>query len=316
MAQEEHLIFTNSFPCDSTTSSDVDHDGFTFFHGRSGTFVLNLVKDHKTDDTITATVHDESTSRTYSISPDVASEGGGIIVVQDALDDQEEDMIVKDQDDRSKMDSKPNKNDFRHLQTVAEKSSQIDILVLWTMEAECANSDPLNVCAVGDNPTVESLAKVLNRQTKRNMKARIKLAIEQTNVALKNSGVDAKINLVRAYRDIKYIESGNDNRLLLDLTCYNDASRRAGSGNIRPECGRLARSNSGAFDDVFQIREESGADMVAMLSAGGQGAAWLRNTPDADFMFSVTPFKFATRSFGFARGLGYNFVSLKEDCFS
>ena len=69
----------------------------------------------------------------------------------------------------------------------------MDILVVWTKEAECRNSNQAGTCTV----TATTLA---------NMETLIELAVLETNNGYTASGVDSSILLVHMYRHPTYIE--------------------------------------------------------------------------------------------------------------
>jgi len=82
-------------------------------------------------------------------------------------------------------------------QLLDDSGANLDILVVWTIQAECENSKEPAGCT-------------LTAQTEINMRGLIDMAIEETNTAFENSGIDTKLHLVHAYRDPNYVESSVD----------------------------------------------------------------------------------------------------------
>lgn len=116
-----------------------------------------------------------------------------------------------------------------------DSGGNIDILFVWTREAEC-------------QPDGEERC-VLNADTFFNMNGRIDLAVEETNNAFRNSGVDTKLRVVHAYRDSEYSES-NDRSLETDMK-------------------DLQTTNDNKLGKVHVYRKKYGADLVAMIVSRG-----------------------------------------------
>ena len=112
---------------------------------------------------------------------------------------------------------------------------EIRVLVPWTQAAECAHSSLLPGCAVTDT-------------TADNMIALIELAIEETNDAYVESGVNARLVLAHAYRDPdNYIE--------------NDTSDIDGNDAFDNALDDLAGDGDGLLDTVHSLRDTYGAGM-------------------------------------------------------
>jgi len=146
----------------------------------------------------------------------------------------------------------------------------IDVMVLWTRKAECSTSGLYVNCALTD-------------QTRKNMFAKIHLAVDETNIAFALSGINAQLRLVHAYLEDSYKETTSSDALQ-DLTFQYD----------------------GNMDDVHDKRKKFGADVVSFLihSATGCGLGWVG--PHKDYMFSVVNEACATGYFSFGHELAHN----------
>jgi hypothetical protein len=113
-----------------------------------------------------------------------------------------------------------------------DSGSTIDVLVVWTSEAECKTSN---------------LAKTCNRTatTESNMRGLIDLAIVETNTAFALSGINTQLRLVHAYRDPTYVEP--------TTTVFNTVLTN------------LRAPTDGKLDSVHAKRTLYGADAVAMI---------------------------------------------------
>jgi hypothetical protein len=110
--------------------------------------------------------------------------------------------------------------------------SNIDVMVVWTKDAECKVSKLLPGCA-------------LTSITESNMRGLIDLAVAEANTAFELSGILSSLRLVYAYRDPTYVEPTTDSfkTALLSLRSVSD----------------------GKLDDVHAKRALYGADMVQLL---------------------------------------------------
>jgi hypothetical protein len=107
----------------------------------------------------------------------------------------------------------------------------IDVMVLWTKKAECANAGFSSNCSV-------------NVSTAEQMEDLIQLAIQETNTAYQLSGVDIQLQLVHSYRS-NYVEPSSNafSTSLDDLKIQTD----------------------GEMDEVHSLRDTYGADVVALI---------------------------------------------------
>ena len=120
------------------------------------------------------------------------------------------------------------------------------------------------------------------------IEAEIDLAIANTNTAYSNSLIGTQLNLVHV-QEIPYEEDGG----------YVD------------HLYRLTDPADGYMDNVHDLRDLYGADMVALLVADGEycGVAWLmQNLSPAfeQYAFSVTTWTCAAGNLTFAHELGHN----------
>ena len=134
------------------------------------------------------------------------------------------------------MDGNPFQERFlsKTARRVSNAEVTIDVLVVWTKNAECAHSKLAKQCQVNNN-TMQSMISL------------IELAIFETNVAYKSSGVQIKLELVHSYRSETYDEP------------------EPSSDSFRQSLFALSGKNDGELDEVHQLRELHGADIVAMI---------------------------------------------------
>ncbi len=150
------------------------------------------------------------------------------------------------------------------------------------------------------NPIVDVMVvytkKARNAQGGTNaMDSLINLAVTETNGGYNNSDVTQRLNLVHSYEIANYTENGN----------------------FSTELGRLRAKNDGHFDEIHPMRDQYGADAVAMIVASSQycGIAYLMTNPSHGFessAFSVTARTCATGYYSFGHELGHNFGSTHD----
>jgi hypothetical protein len=117
-----------------------------------------------------------------------------------------------------------------HRQLYDDSGANIDVLVVWTKDAECKNSGLPKGCT-------------LTAQTEANMRGLIDLAVTETNTAYTMSGILSSLRLVHAYRDSTYVEPTSFNTALSNLRSTSD----------------------GQLDNVHALRTLYGADMVQLI---------------------------------------------------
>jgi len=154
-------------------------------------------------------------------------------------------------------------------------------------------SSPLNATG-GAPPTIDVLvlytteAKSADGGTSA-IQARVNLAIAETNQAYANSQVLQRLRLVHQAEATGYSEDPSFSTML----------------------GQLRSTSDGILDNVHALRDQYGADEVAMIVAGTQycGIGYLMTTPSTSFAsnaFSVTARNCATGYYSFGHELGHN----------
>jgi len=149
------------------------------------------------------------------------------------------------------------------------QSAEIDVMVLWTRDAECKNAGLQAGCTV--TPDTYSA-----------MMATVELAVVETNQGYSNSQVDARIRLVHSYR--------------------SDYQERGFSGSLTD----LRNNGDGRLDQVHAERVQYGADAVALLIDDPQYCGIARLGPSYSSMFSVTAWNCATGYYSFGHEIGHN----------
>jgi hypothetical protein len=152
-----------------------------------------------------------------------------------------------------------------------DSGGNLDVLVVWTKKAECANAG-LTSCALNDLDLT-----------------RIDLAVEETNTAYELSGVTTMIlRLVHAYREVNYVEASTDTFL----------------GAL----SAIQSTSDGNMDDVHSKRTQYGADIVAMIIDDQAYCGIGYKGPSKAYMFSATQWSCATGYYSFGHEIGHNMV--------
>ncbi|MEM7204325.1 MAG: reprolysin-like metallopeptidase [Planctomycetota bacterium] len=123
----------------------------------------------------------------------------------------------------------------------------------------------------------------------------INLAIDETNQGYANSGVHPRLALIHTEEMVGYAEPSNFSSILSDLAGQFD----------------------GKMDHVHPLRDQHGADLVAMLVDNDQlcGLSYLMTTVSPTFedrAFSVINRECATVDYGFGHQVGHNFGCAHE----
>ena len=169
----------------------------------------------------------------------------------------------------------------------------IDVMVLWTKEAECAQSGIttgcfLNGAWVNNANTCKEQGETVDcdrtQATEDNMRSLIDLAIEETNTAYDESGVNAQLRLVHA----QFFE-------------YDEVLRTASQNPFRE-----ALYDTRASAVVGELRTTYGADIVSTIigSDGSCGMTW--RGPRIDLMFNIVRYSCATGYYTFGHEIGHN----------
>lgn len=156
---------------------------------------------------------------------------------------------------------------------VDDSGRVVDIMVVWTLEAECRNSRLAEDCT----PT---------ERTEDNMLGVIELAMEETNTAFALSGVDSMLRLVHAYRHPDYIEP-EENTF---GTAIDD----------------LRNHNDGQLEDVHVKRALYGADLVAMIMGTMTSCGIAYIGPAKRNTFSATHYSCATGYYSFGHEIAHS----------
>jgi hypothetical protein len=86
----------------------------------------------------------------------------------------------------------------RRDQVIDDLGGTLDIMVVWTKQAECKKSFLAQDCTT------------FTTTTENNMRGLIDLAIAETNTAYTASGINTQLRLVHAYREPNYVEASTD----------------------------------------------------------------------------------------------------------
>jgi hypothetical protein len=134
-----------------------------------------------------------------------------------------------------------------------DSGSNIDVLVVWTSDAECGNSGFSPGCT-------------LTATTESNMRGLIDLAVEETNTAYSLSGMLSSLRLVHAYRDTTYVEPST----------------------FREALDNLSEVSDGELDNVHAMRSLYGADMVQLIVGTFESTKHIRHKENVLILFSYT----------------------------
>ena len=280
---------TNANPlrAGSTTSIDgsitLPANGYFFWHGESEDgSVLNYLKDSKGN--IRGSLVDLAEDMVYQIHTDLDASMMVTITSSSNFDPEKnpEDLDevggrelqsnIERDFNASPMSTTHNpKNSNDHTQEqLNELSAQkapyddsggnLDIMVVWTLKAECNNSNMSEGCT-------------LTEATHAAMMALLELAVEETNTTFSLSGVETELLLVHAYRHPTY--------------------------NVHAVIPALQDLQSGKVSGVHSNRDTYGADIVVMIGRAPRYCGMADIGPRKDLMFSVVDYTCATGRFAF-----------------
>lgn len=151
----------------------------------------------------------------------------------------------------------------------ADDGSILDVMVVWTAQAECRRSDLAAGCT-------------LSSQTHSNMMNLVNLAIAETNIAYSASGVKTQLQLVHAYRHPSYDEK---------------------VGGMQAALRNISR---GFMSGVHDNRANYGADIVSLIVDDTQYCGIAYVGPRFDLMYSVIHWSCATGYYSFGHEIGHN----------
>lgn len=192
-----------------------------------------------------------------------------------------------------------------HRQLYDDSGTSIDIMVPWTVEAECKLS-------------TWSAACTLSATTENNMRGLIDLAVMETNTAFALSGIATRLRLVHAYRDESYVEvagTAGYSEALRYIT-YNSkahAKRSLYGADLvalivgKYWCSYLVALQNAPNRTVYTLTLVH--RRVLLVTVGNPdlcGLAW-SSYPRADRMFSVSNYDCATGYYTFGHEIGHNF---------
>ena len=149
----------------------------------------------------------------------------------------------------------------------------IDLMVLWTAKAACAAYGDVEGCTITSDHTA-------------NMESLVALAVDETNIAFRASGVNTQLLLVRSYQHPSYVETSY-------LQTLEDAS-------------------SGDMADVHANRIVHGADVVHLIVDLSDMCGLGYLGPSIDLMYSVSYWSCATGFYSFGHAIAHNFGMLRD----
>jgi hypothetical protein len=219
-----------------------------------------------------------------------------IYVASDSYDGgQEFGRWLRGQDDEqfqptNSTDEDESDNSFNMMNGVTEEWI-IDVMVPYTQRTLCA-------IAQARSPK----RCVPNVRRKRLVETRIQLAIQEANVAYRNSGIPGRLRLVHSY--------------MIPSSDYDEQNYSKYSDILRS----IAFPNDGMVDDVHALRLQYRADVVTFLvdHPASCGLAYTGNPVSRTWAFSVVNWICATGYYSFVHEISHNLGGrhdrLGEDC--
>mmetsp|Transcript_24655 Transcript_24655/g.37984 ORF Transcript_24655/g.37984 Transcript_24655/m.37984 type:complete len:758 (-) Transcript_24655:51-2324(-) len=147
----------------------------------------------------------------------------------------------------------------------------IDVMVLWSRKAECGESNKSANCNVNSN-------------TYNAMMALSRLAIQETNVAFQQSGINAEVRLVHA-----------------DRHAYNE-----------PNSNAFTHALSSVKTSAKKLRNDKGADLVHMMIDDPKYCGVANIGPREDLAYSISNYRCATGYFSFGHELAHSMGCLHD----
>ena len=191
---------------------------------------------------------------------------------EEELPDETDALIEDDDDDRRFL--RTSKNQQRQL----DDGSVIDLMIVWTKQAECEESGYAKTCTP-DSVTEAAMQDLANA------------AVNQANIAFDVSGINSEFRLVHAYRDPNYVEP-TDQKTRFNKALYD-----------------LRDSGDGKLESVHVERARYRADVVSLfISKGGScGLAFTgpgAGSSNVNKMYSVVNRNCATSKYTLTHELG------------
>ncbi len=150
-------------------------------------------------------------------------------------------------------------------------------------------SEPLSIAEADDGSIIDvMIVYTADAASGGNILSEIQLAIDETNASYANSGINPRLNLVHT-QQITYTESGN----------------------IATDRNRLQNPSDGYMDNVHDLRDTYGADLVGLWVANGGGycgIAYIMTTVSTSFEnygFMVVARSCATGYYSFGHEFGH-----------
>lgn len=251
--------------------------GEDVFYGHNPTTggILHLVR--RGNANVVGTLHDSSGMQ-YAIRPD-PSTGALTAHLVDPTAFGSEDHVAIDLDDPKHAHLRVPTPTRHHRALQSAEVYVITIMVLYTNAAACDASNQASDCTV-------------TAQMEETMETVIDLAVSQTNTAMAVSGANVRLELIHTYREPNYSEAGKDSDNVLD---------------------DLFLQTTPELNEVWDVREEYGADLVTMVTApiaGSCGRATFSPTGVKSLVFSFVTTECIVDNYSFAHEGTYASVGL------
>ena len=248
-------VFEQTYTTGDFRGEDSDGSTFQYIRNKDDQVVGSLVD-----------VADHTVSQFY-----VDASGNQRVVVTKSSDfPPEAEPIEMEENERMLREKQLGTDSFTDRVLVDDGSiSELHVLALWTLNAECRCSN----LTIGCNRTA---------QTTSNMVDMLNLAIAETNDAYELSGVNAELVLVHS-----------------ELIEYTEAS----SNTSEVALHHLTSTTDGIIDDVHDLRSQYGADLVAMIIDDDEYCGIANFGPYKSGMFSVVAWNCTTGYYSFGHGM-------------
>ena len=256
--------------------------GHSYWYGEDGMSTLTWVEGQ--NGSVQGSIIDAENDLIYQFHNDI--EGSLVTTVTKSSDFGEElepenapdrKLMSESDQDRTNIRSDPDspQSGENRLRSLNDNGDYLDVMVLWTKEAECASANGGSTSCTVTQATYDSMMALIN------------LAVQETNTAYSISGVQTQLRLVHAYRHPTYTENG-----------------------IGADLDNL---NNNIISNTHETRTQVGADLVALIVGRSSFFCGKANIgPSIDRMFSVTKYSCATGNFSFGHEIGHNLGCLHD----